>query len=83
MIQKIQVTPNQWSEIQVPVGSFSLINQSQEVCYCSDVADPLDLSLESLVFTNLTLSPKVQTSYYVKSKNNETEIFLVDFSVRS
>lgn len=83
MIQKIQVTPNQWSEIQIPSGNFSLVNQSQEVCYCSDVADPLDLSLESLVFTNLKLSFKTQSSVWVKSQYNSTEIFLIDLGVRS
>lgn len=83
MIREIQVTPNQWVEIQIPAGNYTLLNQTQEVCYLSEIPNPQDQNLESLVFENFKFSLANPQSYWVKSRYNNTKIILVDLLVRS
>lgn len=83
MIQTIQVSNTQWSEIQLqPLanGNYTLINYSQEVVYLSEVADPQNLD-DVLTLGSLRPTPTQQKSYWVKSKYAPTEIKLASFNI--
>lgn len=83
MLEKIDVTPDDWTEVVIPAGNYSLVNQSQEVVYLSEESAPTNLREQTLVLNNFCGSPNAEKTVYVKSKYANTSIFLVDFRVRS
>lgn len=83
MLEKIDVKPNDWTEVAIPAGNYSLVNQGQEVVYISEESAPTNLREQALVLSNFCGSPNAEKIVYVKSKYANTNIFLVDFRVRS
>lgn len=85
MIQAIQVSNTQWSEIQLqPLasGSYTLINYTQEVVYVSETDAPQNLDDLLILDKSLKLKPTQTMSYWVKSKYAPTQIKLASFNIK-